>query len=90
MADSLDNRRILTCGYGFWCTGRTCGIDLGIRRPVVLPSRWRYPPALEDVIEFLIAEKLAKPREGWRKVLDRGRDNFAGQCTASSAAQSRK
>lgn len=27
-AHSLDIRRILTCGYGFWRTDRTYGIDL--------------------------------------------------------------
>jgi hypothetical protein len=27
-ADSLDFRRVLTCGYEFWCTGRTLSIDL--------------------------------------------------------------
>jgi hypothetical protein len=32
-ADSLDIRRILTCGYGFCRTGRTHGIDLRNRRP---------------------------------------------------------
>ena len=30
-ADSLDIRRILTCGFGFWRTGRTHGIDLRIK-----------------------------------------------------------
>jgi hypothetical protein len=32
-ADSLDIRRILTCGYGFCRTGRAHGIDLRIKRP---------------------------------------------------------
>lgn len=36
----------------------------------------RYRPALEDMIEFLIAERLAKPRPGWKPVLDRSRDDF--------------
>jgi hypothetical protein len=36
----------------------------------------RYRPALEDVIEFLIAEKLAAARPGWREVLDESRDSF--------------
>jgi hypothetical protein len=36
----------------------------------------RYRPALEDVIEFLIVEKLAAPRPGWKPVLDRSRDDF--------------
>ena len=31
-AHSLDIWRILTCGYGFWRTDRTDGIDLRIRR----------------------------------------------------------
>lgn len=36
----------------------------------------RYRPALEDVIEFLIAEKLAAPRKGWEAVLNSSRDDF--------------
>jgi hypothetical protein len=36
----------------------------------------RYRPALEDVIEFLIAEKLARPRPGWDRVLNESRDDF--------------
>ena len=40
MADSLDIRRILTCGFGFWRTGWTDGIDLRIRRLGV-----RVPPS---------------------------------------------
>jgi hypothetical protein len=36
----------------------------------------RHRPALEDVIEFLTAEKLAKPRDGWEKVLYASRDDF--------------
>ncbi|HXW86639.1 MAG TPA: hypothetical protein VEJ42_00120 [Streptosporangiaceae bacterium] len=36
----------------------------------------RYRPALEDMIEFLIAEKLASPRRGWQRVLDESRDDF--------------
>ena len=36
----------------------------------------RYRPALEDVIEFLIAEKLTEPRAGWQRVLDKSRDDF--------------
>lgn len=33
----------------------------------------RFRPTLEDVIEFLVVEKLAEPREGWRDVLDEQR-----------------
>lgn len=36
----------------------------------------RYRPALEDVIEFLIAEKLAEPRPGWRRALSSSREDF--------------
>jgi hypothetical protein len=36
----------------------------------------RYRPALEDVIEFLIAEKLAASRAGWSKALNESRDDF--------------
>src|SRR5262249_37937027 len=40
IADSLDIRRILTCGFGFWRTGWTDGIGLRIRRLGV-----RVPPS---------------------------------------------
>lgn len=36
----------------------------------------RYRPALEDVIEFLVVEKLAAPRPGWQKILNQSRDDF--------------
>lgn len=36
----------------------------------------RYRPALEDVIEFLIVEKLAAPRKGWKEVLEESREDF--------------
>ncbi|MDR2984498.1 MAG: hypothetical protein LBV34_06625 [Nocardiopsaceae bacterium] len=36
----------------------------------------RYRPTLEDVIEFLIVEKLAAPRRNWQKVLNASRDEF--------------
>jgi len=36
----------------------------------------RYRPTLEDVIEFLITEKLATAREGWRDVIDEKRRAF--------------
>ena len=36
----------------------------------------RYRPALEDVIEFLIAEKLAEPARGWKEVIDASRKEF--------------
>jgi hypothetical protein len=36
----------------------------------------RYRPALEDVIEFLIVERLAAPRRGWQSTLERTREDF--------------
>jgi hypothetical protein len=36
----------------------------------------RYRPILEDVIEFLVAEKLASGRDGWESVIDEGRRKF--------------
>ena len=39
-ADSLDIRRTLTCGFGFWRTGWTDGIGLRIRS-----RRSGYPAA---------------------------------------------
>jgi hypothetical protein len=36
----------------------------------------RYRPALEDIIEFLVVEKLAKPRAGWESALRQSRDQF--------------
>jgi hypothetical protein len=33
----------------------------------------RYRPPIEDVVEFLVVEKLAEPRPEWREVLDRQR-----------------
>jgi hypothetical protein len=36
----------------------------------------RYRPTVEDLIEFLITEKLATGRTGWRKHVRRGRARF--------------
>lgn len=36
----------------------------------------RYRPCLEDVIEFLIVERLAEGRSGWWHVVDKGRQEF--------------
>jgi hypothetical protein len=45
-ADSLGIRRILTCGYGLWHTGRTNGIDLRINagRACDVPDRLLVAP----------------------------------------------
>lgn len=37
----------------------------------------RFRPIVEDLIEFLIVEKLATGRPGWKKRVDQGRDDFA-------------
>ncbi|ROP44146.1 hypothetical protein [Streptomyces sp. PanSC9] len=36
----------------------------------------RFRPSLEDIIEFLVSERLADGREGWQRVVDEGRDRF--------------
>ncbi|WP_040829542.1 hypothetical protein [Nocardia jiangxiensis] len=36
----------------------------------------RFRPTLEDVIEFLIVEKLVKGRDGWEDVLEKSRQEF--------------
>jgi hypothetical protein len=36
----------------------------------------RYRPSLEDVIEFLVNERLVHARDGWQKVLDASREEF--------------
>lgn len=36
----------------------------------------RFRPSLEDIIEFLVAERLADGREGWEQVVEEGRDKF--------------
>lgn len=36
----------------------------------------RFRPCLEDVIEFLIAERLTDGREGWQRMVDAGRERF--------------
>jgi hypothetical protein len=43
----------------------------------------RYRPALEDVIEFLIVENLARPRAGWKRYSTRaGMISAAASCAA--------
>jgi hypothetical protein len=36
----------------------------------------RYRPTLEDVVEFLVTEQLASPRQGWRQAVDEGRGRW--------------
>jgi hypothetical protein len=39
----------------------------------------RYRPSLEDVVEFLVVERLAEPRQGWETVIESHRDEFHRQ-----------
>jgi hypothetical protein len=36
----------------------------------------RFRPCIEDVIEFLITERLTEGREGWEKKLEEGRNRY--------------
>ncbi len=36
----------------------------------------RFRPTLEDVVEFLITDKLAEPRDGWKGAVEEGRQRF--------------
>jgi hypothetical protein len=36
----------------------------------------RFRPTVEDVIEFLVAERIAEAREGWERTLNASRDRF--------------
>ncbi|MFI1535591.1 hypothetical protein [Streptomyces anandii] len=36
----------------------------------------RFRPCLEDVIEFLVAERLVEARDGYEKILEAGREGF--------------
>jgi hypothetical protein len=55
-------------------TGRLAGRPL-IRLHFPVGGR-RYRPILEDVIEFLIVERLARPRDGWADVLSHERERY--------------
>jgi hypothetical protein len=36
----------------------------------------RYRPTVEDLVEFVVIERIAKPRAGWRDVVQRHRDQW--------------
>jgi hypothetical protein len=36
----------------------------------------RFRPTIEDFIELLVDEKLARPKNGWRQVIAEGRKDF--------------
>jgi hypothetical protein len=47
----------------------------------------RFRPTLEDIVEFLICERLADGRSGWEQVIEEGRNQF--QRTQLKAAMRR-
>lgn len=36
----------------------------------------RFRPTLEDIIEFLVSEKLVQPKDGWKTAVTEGREQF--------------
>ena len=54
--------------------------EIAGRRPLEklhLPVRGRrFRPTIEDLIKFLIVEKLVKARDGWQEPIERGREGF--------------
>ncbi|WP_209440803.1 hypothetical protein [Amycolatopsis thermoflava] len=36
----------------------------------------RFRPSVEDIIEFLVAEQLVSPRDGWEREIETGRERF--------------
>jgi hypothetical protein len=36
----------------------------------------RFRPTLEDMVEFLVTEKLAQPKNGWKEAVTAGREKF--------------
>lgn len=62
---------------GYWqeCS-RVDGSSRALERLHLPVGPRRFRPSLEDVIEFLISEKLVAARPGWERAVDRGRDAF--------------
>jgi len=50
--------------------------DRGLHRLHFPVGGRRYRPILEDVIEFLVSEKLATAKDGWNDVVQEGRKTF--------------
>lgn len=55
---------------------RTDGTERLLERMHLPLGGRRYRPTLEDMVEFLITEKLARAKKGWRKAIASGRDEF--------------
>lgn len=55
---------------------RTDGSERLLERMHLPVGGRRFRPTLEDIIEFLIAEKLAHTKAGWQQALADGRETF--------------
>ena len=55
---------------------RTDGSDRLLERMHLPVGGRRFRPTLEDIVEFLITEKLAQPKDGWKQAVDDGRESF--------------
>ncbi|KLO33724.1 hypothetical protein ABH37_00785 [Mycobacterium haemophilum] len=55
---------------------RTDGSERLLERMHLPVGGRRFRPTLEDIVEFLIAEKLAQPKDGWKQAITEGRERF--------------
>ncbi len=55
---------------------RTDGSERLLERMHLPVGGRRLRPTLEDIIEFLVTEKLAQPKAGWRDAVTEGRERF--------------
>lgn len=55
---------------------RTDGSERLLERMHLPVGGRRFRPTLEDVVEFLVTEKLAHPKDGWREAVNAGRESF--------------
>lgn len=55
---------------------RTDGSERLLERMHLPVGGRRFRPTLEDIVEFLIAEKLAQPKDGWKQAIAAGRESF--------------
>jgi hypothetical protein len=55
---------------------RTVGSGRLLERMHLPVGGRRFRPTLKDVVEFLITEKLAQPKDGWKQAVHEGRESF--------------
>lgn len=55
---------------------RTDGSERLLERMHLPVGGRRFRPTLEDIVEFLITEKLAHPKNGWKQAVHAGREGF--------------